>query len=266
MLAKFYSDKLNAGCGTRTVKLIHMRLKQALKRAVEHDLVARNVADAVKAPRDHAKEMTCWTAAEVKRFLDAAKDCHYGPVWELSLATGMRKGEFMGLAWQDVDFGHNTVTVRQTVGVHRNGSPYMNKPKTKNSRRTIDVPPSVMAMLREHKTRQLEKKLALGPAWRNAHDLVFTAEMGTIIGPRNIARNCERLIAKAGVPKISVHSQRHTHVTLLLLNGDNVKAVSERVGHASIGITLETYGHIVKEQRREVANSVEKLLFAASGG
>ena len=92
------------------------------------------------------------------------------------------------------------------------------------------------------------------------------AQMGTIIWPHGLSRSCERLIAKAGMPKISVHSQRHTHVTLLLLNGSNVKAVSERVGHASIGITLGTYGHVMQEQRREVADRVESLLFAASGG
>jgi integrase len=223
--------------------------------ATDHGLVARNVADAVKPPRDPRKEQPTWTAQEVQRFLDVARISSYGPIWLLSLATGMRKGELLGLRWCDVDWDHDTVHVRQTQGVVR-GKIYLKPtPKTAAGKRTITVPHSVMDQLKAHRVTQL----AAGH-WSKT-GLVFTSATGTAINPRNLSRQCDVLMAKAGVPRISVHCQRHTHITHLLMNGVSVKAISDRVGHANASITLDTYSHLTREARREVADVVDRLLF-----
>lgn len=224
--------------------------------------MARNVADAVKPPRDPRKEMTTWTPEAVKRFLDVAKTSSYGPIWVLSLITGMREGELLGISWRHVDFAAGTGTIQQTAGVVRGKTFIKPMPKTSKSRRAIVVPPSVMAMLRDHRAKQLERKMMTGPEWHNEHDLVFTSERGTIVGPRNLDRQCDRLIAKAGVPCITVHGQRHTHATALRLAGVDPKVISERLGHSSMDITLEVYSHLTPEKRREAADAVERLLFA----
>jgi integrase len=114
-LQTFYSDKLNAGCGKRTVELCHMRLSQALKMAMELGLVARNVAQVVRPPRARAREMQTWDTTQVQRFHQAAVQSPYGPVWAVVLATGMRRGEVLGLRWQDVDFERREIHVRQSV-------------------------------------------------------------------------------------------------------------------------------------------------------
>jgi integrase len=125
----FIDAKRKAGVGTRTLQLCHLNLSQALKRAVALDLVSRNVADVVKRPRHAIREMHCWTADEAKRFLAVADQSSRGPIWSLALATGMRRGELLGLRWEDVNFDQCTVQVRQSAIVAR-GVTIISKPKT----------------------------------------------------------------------------------------------------------------------------------------
>ncbi len=258
-LQAFYADKLAAGCGPRTVQLCHLRLTQALKQAVRLGLLSRNVADFVTAPRAPAREMQTWDAAQARAFLESASQSPYGPIWLLSLATGMRRGELLGLRWQDVDLQRHTLSVRQTIGIV-GGKLEIKPPKTKNSRRDVAVQNTVIAALREHRVAQHERRLALGCLWED-HDLVFCAANGRPIHPENLLRDYNHWVVVAGVPRIRIHDQRHTHVTLAIAAGANVGAVSKRVGHARTSITTDIYQHVLPEQHLDVADKVGSLLF-----
>jgi integrase len=173
----------------------------------------------------------------------------------------MQRGEVLGLRWQDVDFEQRLLHVRQTVTVVQ-GAAHVDPPKSKRSRRAVPVPAQVIGALREHPVRQNERRLATGPIWRD-HDLVFPTSLGTPINPNNLTRDYNRWVAQAGVPRIRIHDQRHTHVTLALQAGANIKAVSQRVGHAKTSITMDLYAHVLPEQHRDVSDKVCAALFGA---
>lgn len=255
----FYSTKLAAGCGPRTVRLCHLHLAQALRQAVHLGLLARTVTDGVRPPRVTSKEMGTWLPEEARRFLAVCHESVYGPVWLVALATGMRRGEVLGLRWRDVDWDRRVLCVRQSIG-RLHGAPDIKAPKTKSSRRDIPVQQEVLDGLHEHKWHQNERRLAAGEAWHN-HDLVFTSTSGTPIHPDNLKRDYNRLVKRAGVPRIRIHDLRHTHVTLAIQHGANIKAVSQRVGHKDVAITLSIYAHVLPAEHADVADKIGAVLF-----
>ncbi len=259
-LQTFYTEKLNAGAGVRSVQLAHLHISQALQLAMKLGLIARNVALSVTPPHGHASEMTTWDAAQQRRFMLAAAGSAYGPIWIIFLSTGMRRGEVLGLRWQGVDWERGVLSIRQTVGV-LGGKTEIKPPKTKSSRRDVLVEPEVITALREHKATQNARRLTLGALWQN-HDLIFPSFSGTPINPNNLDRDYDRWVKKAGLPRIRIHDLRHSHVTLAIKEGANIKAVSQRVGHANVGITLGTYAHVSPEQHTDVSRRVGAALFS----
>ena len=185
----------------------------------------------------------------------------YGPIWLLALSKGLRKGELLGVRWPDVDLDRGTLRIAQTIGA-LHGKIVFKGTKNAGSKRVITLRAGVIAALRVHKVRQLERRLALADQW-NDHDLVFTCANGGPIHPDNLDRDFHRLIKIAGVPRIRIHDVRHTFTTHALASGANVKAVSEAIGHADISTTLRTYAHVLPEQRREVAAKVSAAFFPA---
>jgi len=265
---RFYTDLLASGASAHLVARCHMRLRQALTFAVRLGLVPRNVTDAARPPRYRTPEMATWSVEEAARFLDTARRLsHYGPIWTLSLTTGLRKGELLGLRWVDVDLDVAVLRVRQAItrykgadGVHR---PQVVDPKTASSRRAVSLPAFVVAELRAHHAAQLARRLELGPLWTD-HGLVFPSEVGTPIVDSNLYRDYNRLIAAAGVRRIRVHDHRHTHASIVLAQGGSIKALSERLGHRGAAITLNTYAHVAPHQRDEMAARLDAA-FAPSG-
>ncbi len=257
-LQQFYADKLASGCGPRVVQLCHLRLRQALAMAEKLGLVARNVADVVAAPRVPHNEMQTWSVEEAQAFLAVAKESHYGPIWLVAMNTGMRRGELLGLRWQDIDWGNGVLHVRQAV-VMLHGKPTIQAPKSRSAHRVIPLEGPVIEALREHRTRQNERRLALGAAWHD-HQLVFPSEIGTPVNARNLDREYRVLISRAGVSPIRIHDIRHTFVTLALASGSNLKALSELLGHAKTSITMDLYAHAQTGERRAVVAGVGKLI------
>jgi integrase len=255
----FYARKLADGGSAWSVGACHQRLKQALGHAYRLGLVSRNVCDLVSPPRVSHRQMTTWTAEQARQFLSVVENSCYGPIWLVALATGMRRGELLGMRWQDTDLERGIIHVRQAVGlVH--GRIVVSQPKSISGRRAIPIQPEVVAALRKYREVQDERRRALGHAWQD-HDLVFAAANGKPINPDNLRRDYDRLVQLAGVPRIRIHDQRHTHVTLALSTGANLKAVSQRIGHAQTSLTLNTYAHVLPEQHTEVADRVGRILF-----
>lgn len=257
---KFYSDRIDAGVGSRTVQLCHLRLSQALALAVREGIVSRNVCAAAEKPRQRHKPGVTWTAEEARRFLAKAGTDTYWPLWLLALKTGLRRGELLGVRWQDLDLDRGTLTVQQTIGVLA-GAPHVKLPKTDAGRRVVRLSADVVAALKEHRKAQVERQLA-AEAWAEG-DLVFCTGEGKPLNPNNLYRNYDALIAGAGVPRIRLHDLRHTHATLLLAAGTPIKAVSERLGHSKTSITLDTYAHVLPDMQDRAVDAIDAALNAA---
>lgn len=174
----------------------------------------------------------------------------------LGLTTGMRIGEILGLRWKDVDLENGCLRITQTLS--SDGKELMPYTKTTSGMRTIDLPPETISYLIHHKKRiKKERKL---PLYQDL-DLVVCSEVGTPTNKSNIRRFFNAQIERVGLPKIRFHDTRHTHATLLLLQGVNPKIVSERLGHADVRISLDTYSHLLPSMQKETAVMFGRMLF-----
>jgi integrase len=245
-----------------TVRRSLATLRTALAQGKLWGIVPRNAADGVKAPAGE-REMRCLDERQTAAFLAATRGwTRYDALFRLALATGMRLGELLGLRWEDVDWETGTIHVRRSLSWPRYGNPELLPPKSAASRRAITVDATTLAILREHRERQEREREAAGVAWQNLN-LVFCTRDGGFVMERRIQRLMPRAAERAGVPRIRFHDLRHTHATLLLRQGRNVKEVSERLGHANVGITLRTYAHVLPDQRAEAARVIGSILDGA---
>jgi len=250
------------GLSPRSVRLAHQVLHLALDRAADWRLIARNPAAAkLDLPRMARRTMETWTADEARRFLAATAGERHGVAWALMLSTGLRRGEVLGLRWDDVDFDAGRLAVTQTLVVAAN-KVYLSEPKTAAGRRAVSLHPEMVAGLRRRRTAQKEERLFAGPAWQEGN-LVFTTALGTLIHPRNLSRDFQAAIRRAGVPPIRLHDLRHTAATLALVGGAHPKQVQEMLGHARVAITLDVYSHVSEQMHAETAERIGRQLFGA---
>lgn len=257
-IQQLLSEKLSEGkLSNRSIQYLHTVLKNALNHAVKWELVNRNAAMGVSPPRPEKKKVQAWSREEAKTFLDALKVHRLYPLYLLALTTGMRKGELLGLRWQDVDLKHNRITILQTLSSTNDGLVLQESVKTTSSSRTVDISEAAAAVLRQHRKRQLEEYMVIG---RPEQDLVFTSERGTPINPHNLTRHFNRTIEQLGLRRIRFHDLRHTHATMLLEDGVHPKIVSERLGHSQISITMDTYSHVLPRIQKEAALKTDDLI------
>ena len=224
----------------------HRVLREALKHAVQWQLLMRNVCDAVDPPRPRRKEMSTLVGGDIQRFLDAASGSPYGPVFFLALYTGMRRSELMGLKWSSVDFEHKTISVTQII-VRITGQGLMAmEPKTSRSRRLIRLPPDAVALLAGLKAKRLEDSRSIGIEMKES-SYVFARADGSLVDPDTITHAFADVIKLAGLPHVRFHDLRHTHATMMMEEGVNPKTVADRLGHASVVITLAHISHMAKK-------------------
>jgi integrase len=176
----------------------------------------------------------------------------------------MRRGELLGLRWQDVDVARSRLHVRQAL-VEIGSALRFHEPKTASGRRVIPLPPECVVALKAHRARQNERRLMLGPLWQD-HDLVFTVGDGGPVAPRNLIRRFKDLTKRADLPPIPFHGLRHAHATALLRDGISAKVVSERLGHASIALTLDTYSHVLPDMQAPAVAAISAALFGEHAG
>jgi integrase len=247
----------------RTIRKAHAALLTALNQALKWGLLAVNPCRAVTLPKQQRREMHVLTAEEAERFRQAAAGTRFGVLFELALATGMRPGEYLALQWKHVDLKAGTVRVERAL-VEGDGKLSFAPPKTSRSRRTIPLPPSVTRALAAHKERQAAER----PIPLDGSGLVFPSEMGGTMNERNLLRRYFRpTLAAAGLEprKYRLYDLRHTCATLLLLAGENPKVVSERLGHASVTLTLDVYSHVLPTMQEAAADKLERLLYGSGG-
>jgi integrase len=232
-LTRLYRERLDSGLSGSTVQKVHHVSHKGLRQAVTWNLIPRNPADDVKAPTPTPKEMHPLSAEEARRLLDAARRDRFEALYVLGIHTGMRRGELLGLKWDDVDLEDATVRVRRTLTRIDNGRRLaLGPPKNKKSRRTVRLTERAVEALRSHLERQLAEIEALGDLYKD-QGLVFTTEAGTPINPSNLRqRNLVPLLKRAGLPQITFHDLRHTCASLLFQKNVHPKFVQELLGHA----------------------------------
>jgi integrase len=254
-----YTAKLTGGLSAGTVRYHHAVIHKALQTAFKWGLVNRNAADAVDAPRARHKEMQIWDENESNQFLKIAKESSYYALFHTALFTGMRRSELLALRWHDIDFVFCRLSVNRSLHHLKDGSFIFTEPKSASSRRTIALSPSAILTLKEHKEKQALERVMLAIPLKD-DDLVFSDPDGRPLRPNTVTRAWRVLAARAGVKAIRLHDARHTHASLMLKQGTHPKVVQERLGHASIQMTLDTYSHVVPGLQQAAADSFDKLL------
>lgn len=258
-LQRHYTSRLNSGLSSGTVRYHHAVIHKALETAIKWGLIGRNMADGVDIPRLRRPEMQTWREDEVTRFLEAAKGKPYYELFHTALFTGMRRSELLALRWGDVDLLLSQIYVNRSLHHLKDGSYIFSQPKSTKSRRRIALPPSTCLLLQEYKEWQESVEVALGTILDDS-DLVFSTPEGKPLRPNTITRAWKTSARKARVKVIRFHDARHTHASLLLKQGIHPKVVQERLGHAGIQTTLDTYSHVVPGLQEAAAKGFDELI------
>ena len=252
LLAQGRVDRVEAkgqpkGLSAKTVRNIHQILSSALKLAQGQRLILANPAEGCALPRVEHQEMKNLTTVQLASFFREARDSGVFELYYLELATGLRRGELLGLKWEDIDLERGDLRVRRQV-FRINGEVVEAPLKTKNAYRTLPLAEDTVSVLREQR-----KKVG------NSH-WVFPSPNGGPISPDSVLHMLHRVLKRAGLPKVRFHDLRHTFATLALQNGVDVKTVSGMLGHFSAGFTLDTYAHITSAAQRQAAQTMGSVL------
>lgn len=258
-LLKSGSRRGPGGLSARTVAYTHRVFSHALKDAVRASLLMRNPAELVRPPRAARSVTSTWTAEQTGAFLRGVNGDRLRALWALLATTGMRRGEALGLHWEDVDLDAGTVTIRRAlvvVGYEMQTS----EPKTAAGMRLVHLHPQARDYLAAHRTAQVQEHLVAGPSW-NDTGFVFTTEAGELLHPDRVTKLFGQIIRAAGLPVIRLHDLRHTVATLALTAGVHTKIVQELLGHANVSVTLDTYSHVAPVLHEEAALKIGGLVF-----
>jgi integrase len=243
-----------------TLRHVYKLIRNALGDAYRMELVTRNAATQVKAPPLNNNRRSSLGLAEAKRLLDVVEGERLEALYVLALTTSLRRGELLALRWDDIDIASRQLQVRramQRVG----GKLQIVEPKTTSSQRTVVLPRLAVRHLLDHKKRQDAERLARRDSWRE-HGLVFASTIGTPIEPRNVNRRWDELRRKAGQDWLRLHDLRHGCATFLLAKGVPDRVIMEVLGHAEIGVTMNTYAHVLPVLRQEAADAIDELFGA----
>ncbi len=257
-LASWLEGLKAAGVGDRTVEVAGITAHKLFKSALDRELISRNPADnsAVRSarPKPKAKTPTIWTKEQTRAFLEAQRNDRLLALWRVATMTGLRRGELAGLRWCDVDLDAGTLRVAHTrvvVGYKVVDS----TPKTESGSRVIGLDKATVAALKSHWAKQSAERLAAGELWKGG-EYLFCDEMGLPYHPQRFTQMLKSRAKAAKLPPVKVHALRHGHATAGLESGIDMKVMSERLGHASIQITADTYQHVSAAVDQAAADAV----------
>ena len=244
------AQKQPKGLSAKTVRNIHQIISSALKLANEQRLIARNPADGCALPKVEHKEMKTLTADQLSTFFQESRDSGVYELYYLDLATGLRRGELLGLKWTDVDLDRGVLKIQRAIS-RQNGKVAEAPLKTKNAYRTLPLSADAIDVLMQQRRKTSNSE------W------VFPSPTGGPISPDSVLHMLHRVLKRAGLPKVRFHDLRHTFATLALQNGVDIKTVSGMLGHFSAGFTLDTYAHVTTSAKREAAKTMGNILSGA---
>ena len=244
----------------KSVKNIHGILHKALQQAVAVGYIRFNPADACTLPRAEKKEISPLDEEQIATFLKTIEGHRHELLYKVALFTGMREGEVLGLMWDCVDFEKGTITIKRQLRREqkKGGAYYITTPKN-GKPRTITPAPWVMKLLRSQKARQAEQQLKMGPLWEN-YGMVFTNETGGYLSYRTVYDCFKRIVAQMGTPSTRFHDLRHTFAVASLRAGDDIKTVQGNLGHHTAAFTLDVYGHVTEQMKKDSAQRMEGFI------
>ena len=257
-IQKLYADLLTSGLSGTSVRYVHNNLHRALKYAVKQELISRNPADLVDPPRIDHIEMRVLTPDESKTLISGCVGTDiYLPVL-LGLSLGLRRGEALGLQWDDIDMDAKTVTIIHSASFRKGGF-LLSSTKTRNSRRTLIMPDALYIALKDAYNKQQREAAIFGDGY-NSYHLVCCLPDGMPITSGILQHRFHDVLTSCGLPSIRFHDLRHTNATLMLRNRIPAKIVSAMLGHSSIGITMDTYSHVMTDMQEGAIDVMDGLL------
>ena len=260
-IQSLYSDIADRGlkCGPH----IHRVLRKALNDALRLGMIVKNPAVSVLAPKLRKSEIKAWDAREFNKFLGAANNSEFCDFFEFSVHTGMRRSEITGLRWKNVDLTAGIVRVVETLKRVSGQGLVIGAPKTERaSRRSIVLGNTAIQLLKRVRVEQSENLLAMGSIYED-RGYVFTDGLGNPRDADQATKEFKRIVRSINLPDVTLHSLRHTHASLLIEQGTHVKVLSERLGHASVAFTMDTYAHLLPGLQQQAADAIDRSL--ASG-
>ena len=249
----YMTDKLESGLSNRTVKSHYTVLSTAIKYGVGLQKVGRNVCHSVKPPKVLTTEMNPLDEYQVNDLLDAVKEHRFYNLFHLAVNTGMRRSELLGLRWKDVD--DLNVYVTQVLHHNKGGEIVIEEPKTKHSKRRLDIDPSTALELLKYRQWKESNNGVCGD-----NDLIFMDLDGKLFSPSSVYRTFKNTLAQLSIEDVRFHDLRHTHASLMLKQNTNPKIIQERLGHSSIMITMDTYGHLMPNMQKDAVLNFADLL------
>lgn len=263
----FYNGLSQKGLSAKTVKNVHGVLHELLQQAVRIGYLRLNPSDACTLPRVVKKEIKPLSDDAIRQFLEAVQGHRFEILLMVTLFTGLREGEVLGLSWDHVDFDKGTLLIDRQLqrAKDETGERRYSLVSLKNDKwRRITPADFVMELLRRQWSRQAEWRLRAGPAWEDS-GLVFTNELGEHLSPYTVYHNFKRLAASIGLPEARVHDLRHSYAVAAIKSGDDIKTVQGNLGHATASFTLDVYGHVTDQMKRDSAERMQKFIKSVSG-
>lgn len=265
VIQRLYKQRLK-DLSPKTIKNVHGVIHKALEKAVQCHYIKYNPADACELPRIQKKEMLVLQGDSLKSFLAEIKGKQYESLFFVDVFTGMREGEILGLTWDCVDFTKGVIHVDKQLKRKKGKNNRYFFDTLKNGKKRVVVPaPVVFDVLRRVKKEQAENRLRFGTLYDNVDNLVFTNELGSHIGVEALWQAFKRRAKAIGLPDLRFHDLRHTYATISIQNGDDIKTVSESLGHATVAFTLDVYGHVTDKMRKDSADRMQDFIDSIGG-
>ncbi len=260
-IQRFYNQLLEEGLSPKTIKNINGVLHKALNQAVRIGELKYNPTDACDLPKVYRTEITPLEQDDIREFVNAVKGCRFENIYMVTLFTGLRQGEVLGLTWDCVDFERNTLYInKQLTKTHKVNGEYVLSP-TKNGRsRLITVAPFVMQILSHQRDTQETLRIAAGEAWSNPSQLVFTNELGGHLTHMTVYKDFKEIVRTIGHENTRFHDLRHSYAVAAIESGDDIKTVQTNLGHATASFTLDIYGHASQKMRQQSADRMEQYI------
>lgn len=258
------NERTGEPLASKTIWNYHAFLSSVMGYAVKNELIERNPCS-LAAPKQEKRPVRCLDDVEARIFLDALEDetLEYKVLFTLALFTGYRRGELLGLEWQDIDFERGVITVRRTSQYVKELGTYTDTPKTASSARSTKISAHLCDLLREYRAEQAKRRIALRDYWRSEwdeHPRLFTNQDGAPMSPTAPENRIKKILQRAGLPPVSLHSLRHTNATLLITSGINVRTVSARLGHSQTSTTMNIYAEAIQSAEAAAAESLDERL------
>lgn len=252
--------ELAAGCSVSMARRVRSVLAQAIDQAIRWGWVGRNVASLARAPKSDRKEGRTLSEAEARHFLETLQGHRLEVLFTLMLATGLRRGEALGLRWEDFDPKRGVLRVQRQLQREGDGL-IVREPKTTRSRRVVNLPTPLLDLLARHSESQVAASTLVGPGWQDS-GFIFTNSIGGPLDPRNLLRDFKKVCLDAGLGDWHLHELRHSAASLMLAHGVKLQVVSEVLGHSSIRMTADVYGHILDPDREAAASAMADVLWS----